>query len=123
MEICVAQSFSKNFGLYGQRVGALHLLAHDEAVIPAVRTNLVTLIRSEYASPVTWGAKVVATVLADPELADEWRRDLKTMNARIRSMRAALVAELTRLGTPGSWGHIAEQVSGEATLLCSSVLS
>ncbi|KAF6845502.1 aspartate aminotransferase [Colletotrichum musicola] len=110
MEICIAQSFSKSFGLYGQRVGAFHLLAHDAAVIPTVRTNLVSLIRSEYASPPAWAARIVAIILGDPELADEWRRDLRTMNARIRSMRAALVAELERLGTPGSWRHIVEQV-------------
>ncbi|KAF6830004.1 aspartate aminotransferase [Colletotrichum plurivorum] len=110
MEICVAQSFSKSFGLYGQRVGAFHLLAHDAAVIPTVRTNLVSLIRSEYASPPAWAARIVGIILGDPELADEWRRDLRTMNARIRSMRAALVEELDRLGTPGSWRHIVEQV-------------
>lgn len=111
MELCVAQSFSKSFGLYGQRVGAFHLLSHDPSGVPAIRSNLVRLIRSEYSSPSSWGAKVVAIILEDPALAEEWRQDLRTMNTRIKSMRKALVDELTRLGTPGSWGHIVDQVS------------
>ncbi|WYZ40007.1 hypothetical protein EsH8_IV_000348 [Colletotrichum jinshuiense] len=100
MEICIAQSFSKSFGLYGQRVGAFHVLSHQSDVIPAIRSNLIQLVRSEYSTPSAWGASIVSVILNDPELTHEWRQDLRTMNDRIKSMREALFQELEKRGTP-----------------------
>lgn len=110
MEVLVAQSFSKSFGLYGHRVGALHILAHDSAAVPAIKSNLLQFIGSEYLTPSAWGARIVSTILNDPELTREWRQDLRKMNARIKSMRAFLFVELTKRGTPGSWRHIIDQI-------------
>ncbi|KAI0597549.1 aspartate aminotransferase [Biscogniauxia sp. FL1348] len=110
LEICVAQSFSKNFGLYGQRVGALHVLSRDPATQPAVQSQLVRILRSEVSSSPAFGARIVAAVLGDPVLRAEWLEDLKTMSSRIRSMREALLAELKRRGTPGEWDHVVSQI-------------
>ncbi|CAJ2506733.1 Uu.00g079190.m01.CDS01 [Anthostomella pinea] len=110
LELCIAQSFSKNFGLYGERVGAFHLLARDAAVKPAVQSQLVRIVRSEVSCSPSFGCKIVATVLNDEKLRSQWVEDLKTMSSRIRSMREALLKELQSRGTPGSWDHIVSQI-------------
>lgn len=112
LEIGFAQSFSKNFGLYGERVGAFHLLTRDPGLKPAIQSQLVRIMRSEVSTSPSFGCRIVATVLSDDGLREQWLGDLKTMSARIRSMREALYTKLQRLGTPGDWGHIVSQVSG-----------
>lgn len=112
MEMCVAQSFSKNFGLYGQRVGAFHYVLNDgnQQLRDIVVNNLCHLIRGEYSMGPTGGCNIVKKVLTDPELTAKWHDSLKVMSSRIKSMRKALYDELVRLQTPGSWKHIVEQV-------------
>ncbi|CAG9981052.1 unnamed protein product [Clonostachys byssicola] len=110
MDIVIAQSFSKNFGLYGQRVGALHILASEASVVSAIVSNLVRLIRSEYSSPASWGCRIVAKVLEDPDLREKWLRDLKQMNHRIKFVRQALFEELQKLGTPRTWEHLIRHI-------------
>jgi aspartate aminotransferase len=116
MEMCVAQSFSKNFGLYGQRVGAFHYVLNHESrdLQEAVFSNLCQLIRGEFSMGPVGGCSIVKRVLADDALTAEWHQNLKTMSSRIKSMRKALYDELVRLGTPGTWEHIVEQVSCSA---------
>lgn len=114
----MAQSFSKNFGLYGERVGALHILAGEAGVKPAVQSQLVRVLRSEISSGTAFGSRVAAEVLSDSELKTRFLEENKKMSSRIKIMRAALVAELERLGTPGDWSHITNQVRP-----CSSRLS
>lgn len=103
MEMCVAQSFSKNFGLYGQRVGAFHyvLPQGSESLRDTVVVNLCHLIRGEYSMGPTAGCNLVKKVLTNEELTAQWHKDLKVMSSRIRSMRKALYDELLRLQTPG----------------------
>ncbi|KKY38238.1 putative aspartate aminotransferase [Diaporthe ampelina] len=110
MEMAVAQSFSKNFGLYGERVGALHILASEPGVKPAVQSQLVRVLRSEISSGTAFGSRVAAEVLYDSELKARFLEENKRMSERIKDMRAALVAELERLGTPGDWSHITNQI-------------
>lgn len=110
MEMAVAQSFSKNFGLYGERLGALHILANEASVKLAVQTQLVRVVRSEVSSGTAFAAKIVATVLGDQGLREKFVEENRLMSSRIKSMRVALVEELDRLGTPGDWSHITSQV-------------
>lgn len=110
MEICVAQSFSKNLGLYGQRVGAFHLVCRNSDSAARARSQVVELQRGELSTPPAYGARLAATVLSDPALIEEWKQDLITMSSRIKSMRRALYDELKRLGTPGTWEHIINQI-------------
>ncbi|VEU22698.1 DEKNAAC103759 [Brettanomyces naardenensis] len=109
--VLVCQSFAKNCGMYGERVGAFHVIlpVHDEALNSAVLSQLSKVIRSEISNPPGYGAKIVSLILTTPELKKQWEQDLITMSSRIFGMRKALVAELERLGTPGSWKHIVEQ--------------
>ncbi|EAW08856.1 putative aspartate transaminase [Aspergillus clavatus NRRL 1] len=111
MEMCVAQSFSKNFGLYGQRVGAFHYVLPQggDSLRDTVVNNLCHLIRGEYSMGPTGGCNLVKKVLTSEELTAQWHEDLKVMSSRIRAMRTALYNELLRLQTPGSWRHIVEQ--------------
>ena len=110
MELLVAQSFSKNMGLYGERIGAFHLLVADAAIIPAAQTQLVRIIRSEVSCSVSFAARAVAAVLTDDDLKEQWREDLKTMSTRMQTMRKALRDELEKLETPGKWDHVTSQV-------------
>jgi aspartate aminotransferase len=110
----VAQSFSKNFGLYGQRVGALHVAVASTSpkdVSEKLLANLCRLVRGEYSMAPRGGAEIVKTVLGDENLREKWLEDLTTMSERIRQMRHALFDELVKLGTPGDWNHITNQVS------------
>lgn len=111
MEMCVAQSFSKNFGLYGQRAGAFHLVTNGTNLAEAalVRKNLCHIIRGEYSMGPRYGSSIVKKVLGDSALRAQWQDDLTLMSSRIKRMRQALYDELLRLNTPGSWEHIVDQ--------------
>ncbi|KAJ5992096.1 pyridoxal phosphate-dependent transferase [Penicillium sp. IBT 35674x] len=112
LEFCVAQSFSKNFGLYGQRVGALHVVTStaSEEVPQNLLSNLCHLVRGEYSMAPRGGSEIVRTVLGSEALKEKWYEDLVTMSERIRQMRQALFDELIRLQTPGDWTHILKQI-------------
>ncbi|KZF21617.1 putative aspartate transaminase [Xylona heveae TC161] len=112
MEMCLAQSFSKNFGLYGQRVGAFHLVSNEPSseLRESIKVNLCHLIRGEYSMAPRGGSTIVKTVLLDEQLKKEWQNDLTIMSDRIKVMRKALYDELQRLGTPGTWEHLVTQI-------------
>lgn len=113
-ELLVAQSFAKNFGLYGERAGCLHFVAAPGGTATdttsRVSSQLAVLQRSEISNPPIYGARVASTVLNDPVLFAEWEENLRTMSGRIIGMRTALREKLEALGTPGTWNHITEQI-------------
>jgi len=107
----ICQSFAKNAGLYGERVGALHILSADQDTAGRVKSQLSVLQRSEISNPPSYGARVMSLILNDAELMEEWKRDIKTMAHRIISMRKELYRLLTEeLKTPGKWEHITSQI-------------
>ncbi|KAI9510879.1 aspartate aminotransferase [Russula earlei] len=107
----VCQSFAKNAGLYGERVGALHLIAPNKETATRVRSQLSVLQRSEISNPPSYGARVIALILGNPELFEEWKADIRTMADRIIDMRKRLHSLLTNeLRTPGNWDHIVNQI-------------
>ena len=113
-ELCVAQSFAKNFGLYGERAGAFHFVAAPGAdaqdVAKRVASQLAILQRSEISNPPAYGARIASTVLNDKALFAQWEEDLRTMSGRIIEMRKALKSKLDQLSTPGEWNHITNQI-------------
>ncbi|KKA26107.1 hypothetical protein TD95_003124 [Thielaviopsis punctulata] len=115
-DLIVAQSFAKNFGLYGERAGCFHTVASpasfaaDSAVATRVASQLAILQRSEISNPPLYGARIVALILGDEALTAEWKENLRTMSGRIIAMRAALRKKLEELKTPGSWNHITDQI-------------
>ncbi|KAL1580016.1 aspartate aminotransferase, cytoplasmic [Candida albicans P76067] len=111
--IIICQSFAKNVGMYGERVGAIHVIPStvesNDSLNRAIKSQLNRIIRSELSNPPAYGSKIVATILNDPELYSQWRKDLVTMSSRIGEMRNTLRSKLESLGTPGTWNHITEQ--------------
>eukprot|EP00742_Colponemidia_sp_Colp-10_P003500 GILJ01003727.1.p1 GENE.GILJ01003727.1~~GILJ01003727.1.p1 ORF type:complete len:424 (-),score=53.98 GILJ01003727.1:95-1366(-) len=108
--VLTAQSFAKNFGLYGERVGCLSVVTDDVNTRKAVESQLKMLARPMYSNPPIYGARLVATVLHDPTLNAEWHREVKAMADRIIAMRHALVEVLRTLGYTNEWNHIAQQI-------------
>ena len=114
-ELCVAQSFAKNFGLYGERAGAFHFVTSAgpdaQSTIGRIGSQLAILQRSEISNPPAYGARIASLVLNDPALFKEWEANLRTMAGRIIDMRKALRSQLEELnGKEGSWKHITEQI-------------
>lgn len=113
-ELLIAQSYAKNFGLYGQRAGCFHFVTSPgaQASETAVRvgSQLAILQRSEISNPPAYGARIASLVLNDPKLFAQWEDDLRTMSGRIIEMRQAVRSKLEALGTPGTWNHITDQI-------------
>jgi aspartate aminotransferase len=113
-ELCIAQSFAKNFGLYGERAGCFHFVtgsgADAQTTIGRIASQLAILQRSEISNPPAYGARIAGLVLNDEVLFKEWEENLRTMAGRIISMRKALRSKLEEMGTPGTWNHITDQI-------------
>ncbi len=92
--LLVSSSFSKTFSLYGERVGALSVVAADKDEAARVLSQLKRLIRANYSNPPTHGGQVVTTILCSPELRALWEAEVATMRDRIKLMRAMLVERL-----------------------------
>jgi aromatic-amino-acid transaminase len=90
----VAASFSKSFALYGERIGALSIVAADAGQAKLALEQVKVAIRANYSTPPTHGALLVSTILTDPALRVEWEAELESMRQRIRRMREGLVARL-----------------------------
>jgi aromatic-amino-acid transaminase len=94
VDFLVASSFSKSFSLYGERIGALSVVAADGDEATRVLSQLKRVIRTNYSNPPTHGAALVAAILGDPRLRALWEGELGEMRDRIKSMRAGLVQQL-----------------------------
>lgn len=106
----ISQSFAKNFGLYGERIGALTFLTNNSTEAEAVESQLKILVRPMYSNPPIYGARIVTTILSDPQLSTEWRGEVKGMANRIISMREKLVSYLKQHGSKRDWSHITNQI-------------
>lgn len=108
-EFLVASSFSKNFGLYNERVGAITVVNADAEQAAKSFSQLKIAIRSNYSNPPAHGAKIVETILSNPELRAEWENEVKEMRERIKTMRNLLVTKLKELGVNQDFSFINEQ--------------
>ncbi|MHA6205886.1 amino acid aminotransferase [Dyella soli] len=97
----VANSYSKSFSLYGERVGALSIVGKDREEALRVQSLVKRTIRSNYSSPATHGGALVAGVLVSTELRAMWEQELGEMRGRIHAMRAGMVEKLAAAGAPG----------------------
>ncbi|PWA71904.1 Aminotransferase, class I/classII [Artemisia annua] len=109
-ECFIAQSYAKNMGLYGERVGALSIVCRTADVASRVESQLKLVIRPMYSSPPIHGASIVSAILKDRNLYNEWTLELKAMADRIITMRKQLFDALCARGTPGDWSHIIKQI-------------
>jgi aspartate/tyrosine/aromatic aminotransferase len=108
-ELLACSSFSKNFSLYRERVGALFVLAADAAAARNVQTQVDRVIRANYSNPPSHGAEVVNLILRDPALRKQWEGEVAAMRNRINGMRTELVEALKRHGVPGDYSFIERQ--------------
>jgi len=104
----VANSYSKSFSLYGERVGALSMVGADRDEAARLQSKIKQIIRTIYSSPSTHGAALVAGVLGSTELRARWEQELGGMRGRIHTMRAGFVEKLAALGAP-DFGFINKQ--------------
>ncbi len=109
LELLVCSSFSKNFGLYNERVGALTLLSASADVAERALSQLRVTVRSNYSNPPSHGGAVVRTVLSDPELASLWVSEVDAMRTRIAQMRTLFVETLKKQGVQQDFSFIASQ--------------
>lgn len=105
----VCMSFSKNMGLYGERVGCVQVVTNSSQQAKNVESVLESLQRAEISNPPAFGARIADAILANEDLKLQWQEDLLTMSHRIRDMRKLLVEYLKLEGAPGSWEHISNQ--------------
>ncbi|EYC34368.1 hypothetical protein Y032_0001g381 [Ancylostoma ceylanicum] len=108
--ICLAQSFAKNMGLYGERVGAYSVICEKPEEAARVASQLKILIRPMYSNPPINGARIVTKILTDPALHKQWLVDVKGMADRIISMRKQLRDLLAKEGSTRNWQHITDQI-------------
>jgi aromatic-amino-acid transaminase len=109
LTMLISSSFSKSFSLYGERVGALTLVASSKEEATRVLSQLKRVIRTNYSNPPTHGGTVVSTVLNTPELYNVWSAELAGMRDRIRTMRGQLVAKLKALGVTQDFDFVLQQ--------------
>ena len=105
-EMLVANSCSKNFGLYRDRVGSLSFLAADQASRDVVYSQVNNVVRTIYSVPPDHGAVVVATILHDPELKAAWRVELAEMRGRLKEMRHLLHDALKDRAPDHNFSHL-----------------
>ncbi len=109
--VALAQSFAKNLGLYGQRVGVLSVVTGSSEEAAALDAQLRAIARPMYSSPPLHGALLLSTVLNDPQLCNDWSVEVAGMANRIKDMRSLLRMHLeSTCNSPFDWQHITSQI-------------
>uniref|UniRef100_A0A0B7AHH6 Aspartate aminotransferase n=1 Tax=Arion vulgaris TaxID=1028688 RepID=A0A0B7AHH6_9EUPU len=109
-QVAVSQSFSKNMGLYGERVGVFTIVCSSAEEAARVLSQVKILIRPLYSNPPVSGARIAAKILNTPDLNAQWLTEVKGMADRIISMRTRLRDGLKREGSSHNWQHITDQI-------------
>jgi aspartate aminotransferase len=107
---CLAQSFAKNMGLYGERVGAFSIVCESTEEKKRVDSQVKILVRPLYSNPPVHGARIASEILNDSSLNQQWLGEVKGMADRIITMRALLKENLEKLGSKHDWSHITSQI-------------
>jgi aspartate aminotransferase/aromatic-amino-acid transaminase len=108
-EMMICSSFSKNFGLYNERCGAITVLAKNRDDAEKAFSHLKICVRTNYSSPPSHGGAIITTILLDPELRALWEQELTGMRDRINSMRRAFVEKLAAKGVKQDFSFITRQ--------------
>lgn len=109
VNLLITQSFAKIFGIYNERCGNLIVVCNTSQEQMHVFSQLKAIIRPMYSNPPNHGARIVASILNNPALCEEWNDQLKAVAERILRARQLLLSKLKELGTPGDWAHITNQ--------------
>lgn len=110
LQVALCQSFAKNMGLYGERVGAFSIVCADAEEKARVDSQLKIVIRPLYSNPPINGARIASTILNDAKLKDQWLGEVKGMAGRMIEMRSLLKKNLEDLGSKKNWSHVTSQI-------------
>ncbi|HML74285.1 MAG TPA: amino acid aminotransferase [Anaerohalosphaeraceae bacterium] len=108
-EMVVCSSFSKNFGLYNERVGAVTLTAATQDAVDKAFSHLKITIRVIYSNPPSHGGSVVTTIMNSPELRKEWEAEVAEIRQRIKQMRELFVSTLKAKGVKQDFSFLTTQ--------------
>ena len=108
-ESIICSSFSKNFGLYSERVGSLTILSSDNLVLENVVSQMKVCIRSNYSNPPSHGGDIVKLILSNPTMRKEWEKELSHIRNRMKKMRNDLVLKLHKLDSKKDFSFIKSQ--------------
>ncbi len=109
LPLLICSSFSKNFGLYNERIGALTVLNLDAPVATRILSQLKVYARTLWSSPPAHGARMVETVLGVPALRSQWEQELAVMRDRINETRSLLAETMQELGASTDFSFLARQ--------------
>lgn len=110
-ELFVAQSYSKNLGLYAERIGAFTYVSPDDSgVAKRVLSQCKRIARAIYSNPPLHGAQIVAEVVSNEATFDEWRAEMEMMAGRIRNVRQELYDHISRINKDKDWSFIIKQI-------------
>lgn len=108
-EWLVCSSYSKNFSLYSERVGALQVICSTPQSVEKVAGSVKQSVRSNYSNPPRHGAAIVATILEAPQLRELWLSELHQMRDRIHRMRELFVEQMKATGCPADFSFLLDQ--------------
>lgn len=108
-ELVVCSSFSKNFGLYRERAGAVTFVTKDADTQGRLGSQVKLVIRTNYSNPPSHGGAVVSTIFSDPELIAQWHDDLRDMRERLNGMRRILVSNMASLQSDRDFSFVESQ--------------
>ena len=91
LRVMLAQSFSKNFGLYGERTGTLSIVTSTPEEKAVIQTRFKETCLPVYSNPPIYGARIVDLILSDEELTNEWKSEVLGMAHRLRDLRVQIV--------------------------------
>lgn len=107
MEFITCQSFSKNLGLYSERLGACHIITQDATNVPTIKANLLSIFRHENSFAPTFGARLCNIV--NLTYKSQWYQDLQDCHQRLINIRQEIYNRLKKLNSPGNWKNIINQ--------------
>jgi aspartate/tyrosine/aromatic aminotransferase len=108
-EMLICSSFSKNFGLYSERIGALTMVGASESATAAAFSHAKLCVRTNYSNPPQHGGAIVQTVLSDPELRSQWEQELAAMRERINGMRKQFAEMMKARNVSHDFSFITQQ--------------
>eukprot|EP00923_Selenidium_pygospionis_P027824 GHVN01050331.1.p1 GENE.GHVN01050331.1~~GHVN01050331.1.p1 ORF type:complete len:429 (+),score=76.18 GHVN01050331.1:50-1288(+) len=110
INMIVCQSFAKIMGLYGERIGMLHMVCRTPEEAAKVMSQVKICCRMNYSTPPIHGAHLLHRVLSSEENRKMWKEELTSLAKRLNNVRGRLRTEIEKLGTPGDWSHIDSQI-------------
>jgi aspartate/tyrosine/aromatic aminotransferase len=108
-EMIICSSFSKNFGLYNERVGAITIKGATQETVDKAFSHVKIVIRQIYSNPPSHGGAIVATIMNSPELRKEWEGEVAEIRQRIKQMRELFVTTLKAKGVKQDFSFLTHQ--------------